>query len=391
MENKNLTQFFQDRFEQIFEKDYGIGDLCDYFLELSNYNTTWKEYVEKIRCSERVKGLYGFKMTQEKLANYCGYRDEREFRRSKINVAPSNREDVMRMAVIFGLNKKETNSLLKMAGHGPFYPLHTEDAIYLFLLKHNVWQTMQFESVGEMYEAYEKILANILAKDMNYVESHDSDYVEAVLDSVEDFETCMAEIVTAKPYRYLLDTVEQWTKKRKSMQEWVQDAKQLSDKTYLAGCFPYLDQNNNSREDNKVIEKKRIKNLQKIPENIVKNGKIPKRYEIISMLLQYELTRESMDEVLEQAKFGPLYSRSFVESSIAFILTLLYDQFYEGFLEDADITMSGSSNLPEFEFVPQAVVSYMQAIIDEINKDEKYAELRDVVIPELNRFISEYM
>lgn len=387
-------------------------ELLDFFLKLDAEAAGWKENVEALRDNYRLDGK---KVSIEKLTRLCGYGDRKAFS-PKLIYAPAKRSDVIKIAICLGVQtQEEVNYLLKLCKHSELYPLVAEDAIWIYLIKHQVWDPSQFPNINVMYQQYEALYGGLVAETMEK-RVPETEFVQKSLET-EPFEKAMVKILNGQKYRKLFPELKKWHRDSIQTFKWPdpeEEKKRQKRKKASVGFgivedapaywFPSIENAENADEENielneeDVLKKKRaklrerVKEYESIPQQIA-DGMLPSRNRILGLLLQYELTMDGVNNILEMAKMPKLYSKDYLDSTIIYVLSMLYDEYYEGFSDvKASPFSEESEKVAHYDFVAEVVYDVMTGLIKKIEaENSKYKTLEETVVPILKEFIEEEM
>ncbi len=373
-------------------------ELLDFFLKLQEETTGWKEEVEKLRDTYKLDGK---KVSVEKLTKLCGYGDRKAFS-PKLIYAPVKRSDVIKIAICLGVQtQEEVNYLLKLCKHAALYPMTAEDAIWIYLINHNIWDPQEYANVNEMYNKYEKIYGGLVAETMEQREIV-TEFAQTSLEQ-EEFEKAMVKILKGQKYRKLFPELKKWHQESIQTFKWPEEEEEKKRQNRKksrtefgtvedtpAYWFPCIEKEyEDDTKKKKTKLKERVEEYEGIPQQIAE-GKLPTRNRILGLLLQYELTVDGVNDILEMAKMPKLYSKHYVDSTIYYVLSMLYNEYYEGFSDVGESALAEESDkVKRYDFVAEAVFDVMVRLIKRINANNKYEPLRETVVPLLTEFMEE--
>lgn len=237
--------------------------------------------------------------TKKKIAYFCGVNEKTG--RDLLKNIPAKRENVIVLGIVLAMSHEEIDyMLMHEARFHKLYPKNCKDAIWIYIIEHNVWdgkepvKILYYEYKIRFDKLYEAYVQGKVQED-----SFETRIVLMKLKNQEDFDSTMREIIPSvvDGYSKLIRFIEQQMEKNGNS---ISEFDFQNDKEKISQIY--------------YREIRNIKNKQKIPTRIF----------LISLGIHMNLPVDKINELLDYAGMMPLYSKDVLESRLIFYLESLY-------------------------------------------------------------------
>lgn len=237
--------------------------------------------------------------TKKQIAEFCSVNEKTG--RNLLKNIPAKRENVIVLGIVLGMTHEEIDyMLMHEARFHKLYPKNSEDAIWIYLIEHQIWK--QKEPVKVLYYAYKGRYDKLYETYMHGTVQENSLKTQMALITLkdqEDFDNAMRAIIpsVADGYGKLICFIDQEMKKN-------------------GISISEFDFQNNKEQVSQIYyrEMRNIKNKKKIPSRIF----------LISLGIHMNLPVDKINQLLDYAGMMPLYSKDVLESRLLFYLENLY-------------------------------------------------------------------
>jgi len=391
------TMVFKDELRKV----RNVEQLLDYHLKLFNETPSWRTLTDELRGVEEKGEVEAESfLSIRDLANYCGYKDHHSFTDSKLNKKPQKRRDVIKMGIALGLGIEDINYLLKLCKHSELYVKSHEDVIWMYIVAQKLWQPGEyaslevlFQELDDIYARSEEIYGTLVGEQLREEGGRQSSAVMQILQE-KQFENVAKELTGEQLYTKFFKSLGRWYKESVGMFEWEpEDKKAKADKNQEvqeeqiyepAYWLPYA--NKYQKSDKR---KEKVEAYENLSDNL-KAGILPTRNKVLGLLIQFQVSPKRVEQILRNAKMSKLYAKDYVESTLIYAYRLLTSTHFNEFSDvklKPEMAQDGTKD--NYFCVADAVFTVMEKLIKLANENEKYVELRKVLVPALTEFMKE--